>query len=59
MALPLQANWSDQTLDFGGLVALGFPLLLREGSTDDVLTDVILLVGEEKEVIIPFLSHAE
>lgn len=49
MALPLQANWSDQTLDFGGLVALGLSLLLGEGPTNDILTNIILLRRREEE----------
>ena len=43
MTLALESNGSDQSLNFRGLVSLGFPLLEGEWPTNDVLSDIIFL----------------
>lgn len=43
VSFPLQSLRGDQSLDLGGLVPLGLPLLQGEGPSDHVLPHIILL----------------
>ena len=43
MALALESDWGDESLDLGGLVSLGFPLLEGEWPPNYVLSNVIFL----------------
>merc|ERR1719342_1732647 len=48
VSLPLQHDWSHQSLDLGGLVFLLLAFLQGQRSLDHILTDIIVLLQVEE-----------